>query len=208
MKNYCLLIILFFPLSLLAQRIVVLSVNQPPELGFTVSRHDTTINKGSSIVLGKDIIISGGSGTYSFKWSPGKTLNDSLILRPLASPIDTTKYTLTVLDKNGCSFSINYLVNVKMPNVSSELTFAQQNLNAVLFPNPNAGSFKVRVTGKPAKKIELSVFDITGKELKRQNIRNFTGEQTITLQLHLVSGAYTLQLNSGNESLSRLFIIH
>jgi hypothetical protein len=99
-------------------------------------------------------------------------------------------------------------VNVKTPNVGSELIAAQQNLNAVLFPNPNEGSFKIRLTGKPAKKIELTVFDNTGKVMKRQIIRNFTGDQTEILQQHLVNGIYTLKINSETETLSRQFIIH
>ena len=83
MKTLIAFFILLLPQLLVAQKVVTLSVNQPPELGFSISRNDTTIMKGSSITLGTDIFVSGGSGIYSYKWSPGKSLNDSLILHPL-----------------------------------------------------------------------------------------------------------------------------
>lgn len=47
----------------------------------------------------------GGSGTGNPLWSPGATLNDSTILDPIASPVATTTYTLTVTDALGCENS-------------------------------------------------------------------------------------------------------
>ncbi len=135
-------VLLFLPQLLIAQRVVILSVNQPPEFGFSVSKQDTTITKGNSVILGSGLVVSGGSGAYSYKWSPGTMLSDPLILHPVASPTDTTKYMLTVTDRNGCSFSVNYTVNVKTPNTKSDLVAARQNISAVLFPNPNEGDFK------------------------------------------------------------------
>jgi hypothetical protein len=207
MKKYILFILGIVPMFIQGQRLVTLTVNQPPEFGFSVSKHDTIIMKGNSVILGTDLVVFGGSGYYTYKWSPKTALSDTVILHPLASPTDTTKYTLTVTDKNGCSFSVNYTVNVKI-YVSSDITAAQNNINAVLFPNPNDGSFKIRLTAKPTKKIELAVFDNSGKILKRQSIRNFTGDQTEIIQLHLVSGIYTLRINSESETLSRQFIIN
>ena len=201
-------VLLFLPQLLIAQRVVILSVNQPPEFGFSVSKQDTTITKGNSVILGSGLVVSGGSGAYSYKWSPGTMLSDPLILHPVASPTDTTKYMLTVTDRNGCSFSVNYTVNVKTPNTKSDLVAARQNISAVLFPNPNEGDFKVKLTGEPAKRIELAVFDNTGKVLKRKTIRDFPGEHTETLQLHLVSGVYTLRIISETETLNRQFIIN
>jgi hypothetical protein len=208
MKSLILLFFITIPLIPFAQKVVILSVNQPPEFGFSVSKPDTTIVKGRSVVLGTDLIVFGGSGDYSYSWSPGATLNDSTIVKPLAIPLDTTIYLLTVTDKFGCSFSVNYKVNARNPLVNSELISSQQTLQAVLFPNPNDGKFKVKLTGVPAEKIELAVFDNTGKVVKKQTILNFTGDHTEMLQLKLVSGVYTLHIDSGTETLSRQFIIN
>lgn len=208
MKKYLLVFLFLFPNLIFSQKIVHLNVAQPPEFGFSVSKQDTTIVLGRSVVLGTDLIVFGGSGVYKYSWSPGATLNDSTIIHPVASPLDTTTYLLTITDNYGCNFSVNYTVYARNPLVGSELISSKLNLQAILFPNPNDGIFKVQITGTPAKKIELSVFDITGKVVKKQTIRSFNGDHTETLQLKLESGIYTLRIESGAETLSRQFIIN
>lgn len=208
MKKYLFFLLLYFSYDLFGQHVVNLSIKQPPEFGFSVSKHDTSILKDSSVILGNDITVYGGSGSYRYKWSPGKSLSDSSILHPIASPKDTTVYLLTVTDKNGCSFSIAYTVNVKTLITKSDLVGARQDFFAVLFPNPNKGNFKVKLTGKPTKRIELTVYDITGKVMERRTINDFSGDHTETLQIHLVSGVYTLRINLETETLSCQFIIN
>ena len=207
MKNVF-FIFLLIPHLLFSQKIVILSVTQPPEFGFSVSRQDTTIVIGRSVVLGTDLVIFGGSGDYSYKWSPGAALNDSTIANPLATPLDTTAYLLTVTDKFGCNISVNYTVNARNPMVGSDIISNYQALQAVLFPNPNNGKFKVRLSGLPTKKIELTIFDNTGKVVKKHSIVNFNGELTEILQLNLVTGVYTLYIDAGTEKLNRQFIIN
>lgn len=200
--------IYLFPNLIFAQKIVVLTINQPPEFVFSVSKTDTTIIKGRSVVLETDLIVFGGSGEYKYNWSPAATLNDSTIIHPLATPSDTTIYKLTITDKYGCSFSVNYTVNTRNPLVGIESIPYQQNLQAILFPNPNNGKFKVSLTGVSSEKIELLIFDSTGKVVKKQTVRNFTGDHTEMIQLKLLSGIYTLHIDSGIETLSRQFIIN
>jgi len=207
MKKELLFVLLLLPQILMAQRVVILSVAQPPEFGFTAAKQDTTIVKGSSVILATDLVIYGGSGNYCYSWSPATSLSDPAILHPLATPADTTVYTLISTDKSGCSFSINYTVNVKKQLVNSNRIAGIKNLQAVMFPNPNAGNFKLKLTGIPSGKIELAVFDSAGKTIKRQFIRNFTGDHTETVHLQLESGIYVLQINSDTESLSSPFII-
>lgn len=57
---------------------------------------DTTISIGMSYVMT-------GSGGLIYSWTPGATLNDSLIAQPTATPVITTTYYLTVSDINGCT---------------------------------------------------------------------------------------------------------
>jgi gliding motility-associated-like protein len=39
---------------------------------------------------------------YTYSWSPFSTLSDSSIFNPIASPLETTTYVLTVTDEDGC----------------------------------------------------------------------------------------------------------
>lgn len=208
MKKELLYVFLFIPQLLFAQHVVNLTVTQPPEFGFSVSKQDTTILKGNSLVLGTGLVVFGGTGIYNYNWSPGKTLSDSLILNPVASPSDTTVYILTVTDKMGCSFSFNYCVNVKSQTVKSNLILKRQNLDAIVFPNPGEGNLNVEISGTPSKRVELAVIDNSGKLLKRFTIRNFTGEHAEPLHLNLVRGVYHLRITSESSTFSRQFIIH
>ncbi len=191
-----------------AQKVIILEVNQPPEFGFSVSNQDTTILKGNSVVLGTDLSVFGGSGNFYYRWSPVSTLNDSTAINPVATPIDTTVYLLTVTDSLGCSFSLNYKVNTRDPGVYSEISSDQGKLQAILFPNPNDGKFKVKITGIPAERIELTICNILGEIIKKQTIHNFSGDCTETIHVQLASGVYTLMVDSGKETLNRQFIIN
>jgi hypothetical protein len=104
-----------------AQKEVKIMVKQPPEFSFLVSNQDTTIIKGRSVVLGTDLVVFGGSSEYHYSWSPAATLDDSTLFNPLATPIDSTVYILTVTDNLGCSFSISYKVNTRESLVNTEI---------------------------------------------------------------------------------------
>jgi len=206
MKNLFYLL-LFIPQCLAAQHFVTLKVTQAPELDFSLSKQDTTIMKGSSVVLGNNLLVFGGSGTYSFKWSPGKSLSDSLVLHPVASPADTTRYLLTVTDKNSCSFSVNFQVNVKTPDVKSDRIRQQSDLEAVLFPNPGDGNFILKISGVPVDKISISIMDQSGRIFHRVIINDFQGEHLETFRLKISGGVYHLCLESGLRKLTLPFVV-
>jgi hypothetical protein len=209
MKSYTIFVVLviFFFGAATAQKVITLSVNQPPELGFSLNQQDTTILLGTTITLGNGIVVYGGSGDYLFQWSPTETLNDPTLMRPLATPKDTTTYNLMVTDKFGCSFSVNYTVNTRGPLVGTAVVATNKNLEAILFPNPNDGKFKIRITGEPVENIDLVIFDNNGRMINRQVISHFSGLHTEILQMILPPGSYTLRIDNGNSLLSRQFII-
>jgi hypothetical protein len=207
MKKIALVVFAILPILSLAQIEVTLSVNQPPEFGFSLSSHTATIARGSSIILGTDLKVFGGSGDYKYKWTPGSTLSSSTILNPIATPTDTTAYMLNVTDKNGCSFSLFYAVNVRLPYSTNDQLTEKHKYSADLFPNPNDGKFKLHLTGLPANHVNLIVFTDNGEIVARQDFPDFNGDLTETLNLNLVSGTYLLQIEVENERLIRKFII-
>jgi len=66
---------------------------------------DTTIMQFQSATLN-------GSGGIGFQWSPSSDLSCSNCQHPVATPMTTTTYTLTVTDANGCSSTSVVTVNV------------------------------------------------------------------------------------------------
>ncbi len=61
---------------------------------------DTLLCFGESVQL--SATVAAGSGDYSFSWSPEDGLDDSESLNPIASPDETTTYTLTVESGGSC----------------------------------------------------------------------------------------------------------
>lgn len=209
MRKLLFFFMLQFPNLIFCQTEVILKVSQPPEFGFSISKQDTTIFRGSSIELGNDLVLFGGSGEYIYQWSPDATLNDATLLHPIANPTDTTTYLLTVIDASGCSFNLAYKVNVKGYPVSVDDQLGiDENLNAILFPNPNDGQFKVKLTGKPCEKIDLILIDNLGRMIHSKTIRNFTGDHTELFKIKITDGAYSIIIETGQISIQRQFIIH
>jgi gliding motility-associated-like protein len=68
-----------------------------------------TIYEGESATLGG--FPTGPAGSV-FSWTPGATLSDSTAANPIASPLVTTLYTVTVIDANGCTGIDSVLITV------------------------------------------------------------------------------------------------
>lgn len=66
---------------------------------------DTTISQGQSASLN-------GTGTGTPFWSPSSELNNANTFNPIATPIVTTNYILSVTDANSCTNSDTVLVTV------------------------------------------------------------------------------------------------
>lgn len=66
-------------------------------IGFKWISNPSVVNTGFIV---DNILINGYSGTFS--WSPVTALSNSTISNPIASPLETTVYTLT-LTSNGCT---------------------------------------------------------------------------------------------------------
>ncbi len=80
---------------------------------------DTSISLGTGITLNN---LGGGSGV-SYSWSPAADLNNPNVASPIATPKESTIYTLTITDANGCTttdsmtVTVNSDFNIKIPNL-------------------------------------------------------------------------------------------
>ncbi len=210
MKFSTIFILLYLILAKLtfAQIEVVLNSNQPSPLNYSIPSHQTTIDKGTTINLATGINISGGVEEYTYSWSPAGNLDEPTILNPLATPNDTTFYVLTVTDNNGCQITIPYTVNVNSIGTSNEEITLDEDINVILFPNPNSGKFMIKLNGLQYSELEVSIIDMTGKciyECKQQiSTTNFNE----TFDLKLKSGYYILRCKFNDRSISKQLIIN
>ncbi|MGC9331781.1 MAG: gliding motility-associated C-terminal domain-containing protein [Bacteroidales bacterium] len=62
-----------------------------------------SICDGNNVTIGGSPTASGGSGSYTYSWSPSTGLSSTTVANPTSSPSSTTTYTIVVTDGNGCT---------------------------------------------------------------------------------------------------------
>ncbi len=67
---------------------------------------------GDQIICMGDVVILNASGGVSYVWSPSTGLSDPNISKPYASPTETTTYSVTITDENGCTGADEMTVTV------------------------------------------------------------------------------------------------
>ncbi len=89
--------------------VVVVTVNPIPlvDAGANIG-----VCPGATVQIGGTPSASGGTGPYTYTWSPSTGLSVTNIANPTATPAITTNYTLSVSDNAGCSANDNILVTV------------------------------------------------------------------------------------------------
>lgn len=70
---------------------------------------------GDFTIIGGSPTVSGGAGPWTYQWSPTTNLNCSNCANPVATPLVTTTYSITITDVNGCIDSSTMLMQVN-PN--------------------------------------------------------------------------------------------
>ncbi|MBI3260266.1 MAG: PKD domain-containing protein [Ignavibacteriae bacterium] len=92
--------------------------------------NNISICKGDKrVVLGGAPTASGGTPPYSYLWTPATGLDSAKIANPTANPSVTTKYLLTVSDKNGgCQLVDSVVVTVTPASIKPTII---QNLDTL-----------------------------------------------------------------------------
>lgn len=106
---------------------------------------DQIICEGNSAILGDSPTATGGSGTYTYLWSPAIGLDDATLANPTATPSFTRTYTLIVTDAStGCSSTQDQITITVQPqlqagSVSGTQTICAGSVPAIFSQNPASG---------------------------------------------------------------------
>ncbi|MBL0308148.1 MAG: hypothetical protein IPP77_00140 [Bacteroidetes bacterium] len=104
---------------------------------------DTAVCTGSSVTLGGSTVANGGTGNYTYSWSPPSGLNSTSIANPIVQNVTTNScYTIFVTDSLGCISSDVICIAARLlpiANAGPDVTiYACAPDSAVLGGNPTA----------------------------------------------------------------------
>lgn len=81
------------------------------EVEVTYAEPELSMLPDVSICIGESTML-GASGGISYAWSPSETLDDPTSASPVATPAETTIYTVTVITSDGCEITGTVRVEV------------------------------------------------------------------------------------------------
>ena len=76
--------------------------------------NDTLIYFGDTASL-LGFVLDSGLAPYSYSWTPTDSLSADSVINPLAFPLDTTTYYITITDSANCQSFDSVIVNVNTP---------------------------------------------------------------------------------------------
>jgi len=117
------------------------------------------INLGQQVALNP--VIQPANLFYNYSWEPSTGLSCNNCPNPVASPLITTPYQLTVFDENGCRYSETIIIEV-----DNELILVVPN---AFTPNGDGVNDYLNVYGISLLSIEFSVFNRWGEKLWETN---------------------------------------
>ncbi len=79
---------------------------------FAEAGGDTVLCPGETVSLGGNPTASGGSGGFSYSWTPATGLSGTNLPNPVASPLAANVYLLTVQDAAGCQMTDSVVINL------------------------------------------------------------------------------------------------
>jgi gliding motility-associated-like protein len=121
----------------------------------TVTPEIDTLLEGESVQL-----TATYDPTYSYNWEPTAGLSDPNIHNPVATPVESTVYTLTVTDQNGCVV-VRTVTLVVLTLCEEPFIFVPTGFS----PNGDGHNDTFRVMGNNIEKIYLAVYNRWGEKV-------------------------------------------
>lgn len=111
---------------------------------------------------------------------------------------DLGSFTFTVTDADGTTMSRK--IGLRLSALTTGINTAGISTFGVNYSNPVKNTLSVSITSEMAGEVNLSVFDISGKQILQQSHSFNTGNETYTIDTSsLVPGMYIVKVNMNNE---------
>lgn len=177
------------------------------EESFSTQYVDADAGDDVEISLGENTQLLATGGTI-YSWSPTEGLDNPNISNPIASPGETTIYTVTVSDDEGCSDTAEVTVSV---NTTVTENIEDKNNYINIYPNPNTGKFNLVLSSSEViKNATINVYSLNSKIVYSE--KTFSDSNKLFKQLDLSdlpAGSYFLKVNNEKQVfISKLFLNH
>lgn len=126
------------------------------------------VDAGISVIIpsGGSTILNGSTNSNTtFTWSPASSLDNPNSLTPVANPNQTTTYTLSVTDQNGCKSSDTVTVYLELP--CGELY-----VPTAFSPNGDGQNDILYVYGNCVSDLTFAIYDRWGEKIFETNTVN------------------------------------
>jgi len=150
-----------------------------------------------------DVLVTGGSGTYTYLWTSKPAGFSSTLKDPWVSPTEVTRYLVEVSDGiQTISDSVDvfvYCLGVEPGERGSSIT---------LYPIPFREYLNLRFDQSPATDMEILLYTVSG-QLVLQNRADCSAGSHILLETGLLApGSYLLQVRSCGKDILRKIVLH
>jgi hypothetical protein len=202
MKGLSSIIILLISFCTYAQTVINFTHQQPEAL--VVNPYaDQAILFPESIVLNANPAVSGGTEPYNFSWEPATGLDNPESANPIASPVETTTYTFTVNDNNGCSASNTFSIIVEMPQ-GLHITEIK---SGKLYPNPAANTCVIE--WHESEPPIINIYDMNGKLVLTPILPHQLQSEEIAIDIQkLKRGNYLVKAYNDNVLVNYRLVIN
>ncbi|MES2678546.1 MAG: T9SS type A sorting domain-containing protein [Bacteroidota bacterium] len=172
-----------------------------------IDTYDLIVVPTPTIVINPAVICAGAStmlsasGALVYSWTPSTGINSPGIACVTANPLVSTIYTVTgksgsILCSNSATVNISVDACLGIPMLTAVENFE-------IFPNPNAGSFSIKLETNTAKSV-LEVYNANGEKIFSGRLTSEVNE----LSFKISSGIYYARIiNSDNSPTVKKIVI-
>jgi PKD repeat protein len=141
----------------------------------------------------------------TYLWAPGGQTTPSITVDAATAGLGGHLYAVTVSTTDGCS---QYLIEHIFFDACTGVAENKSELSAVLFPNPNSGTFTIELNSLTAQNISIEVMNSMGLKVYSENGISFTGKLVKPVKLvNAASGVYFVSIQSTGKKITEKILV-